>query len=125
MDVVLSILLQSNIPTGQAGKPAAAQQALAGTTLSTSDLSGSSRRLNPNGTSQRLPGKRKDLDSTLSLSLTHTHTHTHTHTQNQKGGLSLSDRPHTQKEGGILQVYALSLSLTLSLSLSRGRRQKI
>lgn len=68
MDLVLSILLQSSIPGGQAVKPTSAQQTPAGTTPSTSELSGSSRnRLNPNGSSHRLPregqsGKRKDLD---------------------------------------------------------------
>lgn len=68
VDLVLSILLQSNIPTGQVGKPASAQQAAVGTTPTTSDISGSSRtRQNPNGSSHRLPregpsGKRKDLD---------------------------------------------------------------
>ncbi|ONK55468.1 uncharacterized protein A4U43_UnF2920 [Asparagus officinalis] len=64
VDLVLSILLQSNIPTGQVGKPGSTQQAAAGTAPSTSDLSGSSRsRLNPNGSLHRpQSGKRKDLN---------------------------------------------------------------
>lgn len=67
-DLVISILLQSNIPTGPAGKTTSSQQAATGTGPSTSDLSGSSRnRLNLNGSSHRLlregqSGKRKDVE---------------------------------------------------------------
>lgn len=81
VDLVLSILLQSNISTGQPGKQASGQQVSIGTTPSTSDLSGSSRtRLNPNGLSHRLPteglsGKRKDTDSMLSLTVSSLNIH--------------------------------------------------
>ncbi|KAF8395611.1 hypothetical protein HHK36_019561 [Tetracentron sinense] len=69
VDVVLSISLQSNIPTGQTGKSAnSSQQFPAGPAPSTSDLSGSNKsRPNPSGSSfkstrDRQAGKRKDLD---------------------------------------------------------------
>ncbi|KAJ6808847.1 cleavage stimulation factor subunit 77 [Iris pallida] len=63
VEVVLSILLQSNVPGGPAGKSTSLQQMPAGPGQSTSDLSGSSRtRLNQNGISHRQSGKRKDLD---------------------------------------------------------------
>lgn len=61
-DVVLSVLLQSTIPTGQSVKSTSVP---AGQGPSTSDLSGSSR-LAPNGSSQRpresQSGKRKELE---------------------------------------------------------------
>ncbi|KAJ0979071.1 hypothetical protein J5N97_014545 [Dioscorea zingiberensis] len=68
VDIVLSILLQNPIPTGQPGKPVSLPQMPGGPAPSTSDISGSSKsRLNPNGSSQRLlretqSGKRKDLE---------------------------------------------------------------
>ncbi|OVA03258.1 RNA-processing protein [Macleaya cordata] len=69
VDIVLSILLQSNVPTGQTGKLATPQQQLpAAPAPSTSDLSGSNKsRPNPSGSSFRparevQSGKRKDID---------------------------------------------------------------
>ncbi|KAF9587677.1 hypothetical protein IFM89_004509 [Coptis chinensis] len=66
VEIVLSVLLQSNIPTGQAVKVAAAPQQLAAAPSgSTSDLSGSNKsRQNPNESSFKLShtGKRKDVD---------------------------------------------------------------
>lgn len=69
IDVVLSILLQSSIPTGQTGKPATSlQQMPGGPGPTTSDHSGSIKTRMNNGPPHRLPrdghsGKRKDLDS--------------------------------------------------------------
>eukprot|EP00268_Persea_americana_P031085 TRINITY_DN3019_c0_g2_i4.p1 TRINITY_DN3019_c0_g2~~TRINITY_DN3019_c0_g2_i4.p1 ORF type:complete len:776 (+),score=159.79 TRINITY_DN3019_c0_g2_i4:570-2897(+) len=68
VDVVLSVLLQSNIPTGHTGKMVPTPQQSAGLGPSTSDLSGSSKaRSNQNGPSFRQArethsGKRKDLE---------------------------------------------------------------
>ncbi|CAL9760037.1 unnamed protein product [Musa acuminata subsp. burmannicoides] len=68
IDVVLSILLQSSIPTGQTGKPATSlQQMPGGPGPTTSDHSGSIKTRMNNGPPHRLPrdghsGKRKDLD---------------------------------------------------------------
>ncbi|XP_072996994.1 cleavage stimulation factor subunit 77 [Typha latifolia] len=69
LDVVLSVLLQGNIPTGQIGRQASSSQQMpTGPGPSTSDLSGSSRtRLNQNGSLQRFSrdgqsAKRKDID---------------------------------------------------------------
>ncbi|URE31199.1 hypothetical protein MUK42_25526 [Musa troglodytarum] len=68
IDVVLSILLQSSIPTGQTGKPATSlQQMPGGPGPTTSDHSGSIKTRMNNGPPHRPPrdghsGKRKDLD---------------------------------------------------------------
>ncbi|XP_077248941.1 tetratricopeptide repeat (TPR)-like superfamily protein [Tasmannia lanceolata] len=68
VDIVLSILLQSNIPTGQTGKTTLSQQLAGGPAPSTSDLSGSNKaRSNQNGSTFRpnregQSGKRKDLE---------------------------------------------------------------
>lgn len=70
VDVVLSILLQYNIPAGNTGKTYSNQQAVGGSGPSTSDLSGSSKtRLN---SSLRYPrghsATKKDIDSMLAIS---------------------------------------------------------
>ncbi|XP_042479399.1 cleavage stimulation factor subunit 77 isoform X2 [Macadamia integrifolia] len=67
VDIVLSILLQSNLPTGQTGKSATSAQMPAASVPSTSDLSGSNKsRPNPSGSSFKptrdvQSGKRKDF----------------------------------------------------------------
>ncbi|KAA8541061.1 hypothetical protein F0562_025024 [Nyssa sinensis] len=66
IDFVLSICLQSNIPTGKSGAPSV--QVQAGPAPSTSDLSGSSKSHPiPSSSSfkptrDRMPGKRKDIE---------------------------------------------------------------
>lgn len=68
VDAVLSILMQSSMPTGNSGKSGSNQQAVAGAGPSTSDLSGSSKtRLHPNGSSRKYSREgqsliRKDID---------------------------------------------------------------
>ncbi|KAK1278946.1 hypothetical protein QJS04_geneDACA003537 [Acorus gramineus] len=63
VDIVLSVLLQSNIPSVSTGKPAASSQQVTGTGPATSDLSGSSKtRPNPSGSSVRHSKKRQQLD---------------------------------------------------------------
>lgn len=69
VDIVLSICLQSDLPTGQSGKIGAPPQLPTGPAPSTSELSGSSKsHPMPSGsslkpTSKRQYGKRKELDS--------------------------------------------------------------
>ncbi|KAF5190818.1 Cleavage stimulation factor subunit, partial [Thalictrum thalictroides] len=68
LDIVLSILLQSNVPTGQTGQVAASQQLPVGPAGSAGDLSGSNKsRPIPNESSfkpsrESQSGKRKNFD---------------------------------------------------------------
>lgn len=67
VETVLSILMQCTIPAGASGITVSGQQVVAGSGLSTSDLSGSSKTwLHPNGSSRRFPREgpsllRKDI----------------------------------------------------------------